>query len=118
MRSVGQLRMSEVNNFIKNLVNQDEILADRFFIDYAAEVFDDDDDAIKKLQYIGGRYVEAGGCNHIDGRLFEVGEIDALYVEDGFDVALRQLDLAVEKLRSVLNQIRAKVSVYYGITAS
>lgn len=118
MRGVGELGMSEVYNFIEDLINEDKILADGFFIDDTAEVFDDDDDAVEKLQYIGWGHVEAGGGYDVDGGFFKVGEIDAFYVEDGFDVTLRQLDLAIEELGGVLDEVGAEVSVDYGVAAS
>ena len=53
MGSIGQLRMSKVNDLIQNLINQDKVLPDRLLIDDSAEIFDDDHDAIEQLQNVG-----------------------------------------------------------------
>lgn len=107
--------MSEVDDLVEYLIDEDEVLPDDFFIDDPAEVLDDDDDAIEKFQDVGGRYVKPCGRHDVDGGLFEVGEVDALDVEDGLHVALGELDLAVEELRGVLDEVRAEVSVDYGV---
>ena len=49
MRGVGQLRMSEVNDFVEYFIDEHEVLPDDFFIDDATEILNDDDDAIEQF---------------------------------------------------------------------
>lgn len=67
MGGVGELRMSEVDDLIEDLIDEYKVLADDFFIDGSAEVLDDDDDAVEEFEDVGGRDVEAGSGHHIDG---------------------------------------------------
>lgn len=117
VRGVGELRVSEVQDLVQDLVDEDEVLADGFLVDEAAEVLDDDDDAVEEFEDVGGGDVEAGGGDDVDGGLLEVGEVNALDIEDGLHVALRQLHLPVEQFRRVLDQVRPEVSVYYRVPA-
>lgn len=67
MGGVGELRMSEVDDLIEDLIDEYKVLADDFFIDGSAEVLDDDDDAVEEFEDVGGRDVESGSGHHIDG---------------------------------------------------
>jgi hypothetical protein len=66
VRGVGQLRVTEVDYFIEDLVDQYEVFADGLLADGAAEVFDNDDDAVEQFEDVGGGDVEAGGRDHVD----------------------------------------------------
>lgn len=46
--------MSEIDDFVENLVNKYEIFANSLFIDDSAEIFDDDHDSVEQLQNVGG----------------------------------------------------------------
>lgn len=105
MRSVGELRVTEVDDLIQDLVDQDKILADCLLVDDSAEILNDGHDAVEELQDVGGRDVEASGGHHVDGGLLEVGKINALDVEDGLGVSLGQLDFSVEEFRSIFDEI-------------
>lgn len=87
MGSVGQLRVPEVDDFVEDLVNQNEVLSDRLLSDSATEVLDDDCDAVEEFEEVGGGDVEASGGDYVEGGLFEVGEVDAFDVEDGFGIS-------------------------------
>ena len=93
--------MSKIDNLIQDFIDEYKIFPNNFFIDGSTKILDDDYDPIEKLKNIRGGDIEAGGCDNIDGGLFEVGKIDALNVKDGFHVALRQLHLTVEEFGSV-----------------
>lgn len=116
MGGIGELGVSKIDDLVEDLVDEYKILADDFLVDGSAEVLDDDDDPVEQFEDVGGGDVEAGGRHHVDGGLLQVGEIDALYVEDGLDVPLRQLHLAVEQLGRVLYEVGTEVSIYYRIS--
>jgi hypothetical protein len=108
---VGELWVSEVDDLIEYFVDEYEVFAYGLFVDDSAEVFDDDYDSVEQFEDVGGRDVEAGGGHDVEGRLLEVGEIDALDIEDGFDVALGEFDLAVEEFGGVLDEVGTEVAV-------
>lgn len=111
MRGVGKLRMSEIDYLVEDLVDKNKIFTNGFLIDDPCEVFDDDDDAVKKFKNVGWRNVEASGCHDIDGWLFEICKINAFNVEDGLNIALGQFDFPVEEFGSVFDKITPKVAI-------
>lgn len=113
----GELRVPEVDDLVQDLVDEHEVLADGLLADHPAEVLYDHYYPVQQLQDIGGRNVEPRGRHHVDRRLLQVREVDALNVEDGLSVALGQLHATVEQLGSVLDEVRPEVTVYYGVPA-
>lgn len=109
--------MPEVDDFVQDLIDEYKVFADGLLIDGAAEVLDDDHDPIEQFQEVGGRDVEPCRGHHVDRWLLEVGEVNALDVEDGLGVSFSQFDLAVEQLGRVLDQVRPKVSVDYRVAS-
>lgn len=118
VRGIGKLRMPKIDDLVQYLIDKHKIFPYSFLIDDPTEIFDDDYYAIEQFQDVRRRYVEAGGCNYVDGWFFKIGEIDAFDVEDGLYVALGELDLSVEELRGVFDEVGAEVAVYYGVSSS
>jgi hypothetical protein len=52
MRSIGQLRMPEIDNLIQDFIDKYKIFPNNFFIDDSTKIFDDDYDPIEKLENI------------------------------------------------------------------
>lgn len=67
MRGIGQLRVSEIDDFIEYFIDEYKVLADDFFVDEAAKVLDDDYDPVEQFQDVGGGDIEPCRCYNVDG---------------------------------------------------
>ncbi len=80
-----QLRMSIVNNFINDLVDEYEILSNTFLIQDSTVISEDFHHSVENVHHKRGGHIELCGCDEEDAKLLRVEIVDALYILSSSD---------------------------------